>query len=114
MSTAELDRTIAALADPTRRAVVGMLRHGPARSGELAEQLGMSHPATSRHLRVLREASLVVETPDSEDRRARLYALQAPRFDALRGWLDDVAAFWEGQLDAFAQHVKTRQSSKSS
>ena len=57
----EVDQTLAALADPTRRAVIGLLREQPRRSGELAAALSISRPAMSRHLRVLRKARLVSE-----------------------------------------------------
>ena len=68
----ELDATLAALADPTRRAVVELLREQPLRSGDIAAALSMSRPATSRHLRVLRHARVVAEQPLEDDARVRL------------------------------------------
>lgn len=101
-----LDRTLAALADPTRRGVVELLRRRPQRAGELADALGMSAPALSRHLRVLRESGLVLEEVDREDARARVYTLEPQPFDALRRWVEDVEAFWRGELDAFRTHAE--------
>src|SRR5207253_3866196 len=96
-----LDRTFAALADPTRRRVVDLLRKKPRRAGELAAAFGMSPPAMSRHLRVLRKTSLVEEDSLEEDARVRIYRLRPEAFAELRGWLSEVEAFWGGQLAAF-------------
>lgn len=101
-----LDATFAALSDPTRRAVVDLLRREPRRAGELAEALAMSPPAMSRHLRVLRECGLVAEERPDEDARVRLLHLRPEPFDALRDWLDEVERFWAGQLDAFRAHAE--------
>ena len=101
-----LDQTFAALADPTRRGGVELLRAGPRRAGELAEALSMSAPAMSRHLRVLRETGLVEEVADTLDARARLYTLRRERFAEVREWLDAVEAFWADQLDAFKVHAE--------
>jgi len=102
----DLDRTFAALADPTRRRVVELLRKRPRRAGELAAAFGMSPPAMSRHLRVLRRTSLVEEDSLEEDARVRVYRLRPERFAALRGWLEEVEAFWGEQLGAFKAHAK--------
>lgn len=101
MSTA-LDTTLAALAEPSRRRVVSLLRDGPMRAGELAEALGASRPATSRHLRVLREAHVVAEVPDPTDRRGRIYSLRTAPLRDLETWLDEVQRFWDDQLTSFA------------
>jgi len=107
MSAAQdLDRTFAALADPTRRPVVELLRKRPRRAGELAAAFGMSPPAMSRHLRVLRRTSLVEEDSLEEDARVRVYRLRPERFAALRGWLQEVEAFWGEQLGAFKAHAE--------
>ncbi len=107
MSAAQdLDRTFAALADPTRRRVVELLRKRPRRAGELAAAFGMSPPAMSRHLRVLRRTSLVEEDSLDEDARVRVYRLRPERFAALRGWLEEVEAFWGEQLGAFKAHAE--------
>ena len=114
MSAAQdLDRTFAALADPTRRRVVELLRKRPRRAGELAAAFGMSPPAMSRHLRVLRRTSLVEEDSLEEDARVRVYRLRPERFAALRGWLQEVEAFWGEQLGAFKAHAeRTRKSGR--
>jgi DNA-binding transcriptional ArsR family regulator len=111
---ADLGRTFAALADPTRRRVVELLRKKPRRAGELAAAFGMSAPAMSRHLRVLRRTSLVEEDSLEDDARVRVYRLRPEQFAALRGWLDEVEAFWGEQLDAFKAHAeRTRRSTRS-
>jgi DNA-binding transcriptional ArsR family regulator len=104
----EIDETLAALADPTRRAVVDLLRNEALRSGQIAAALSMSHPATSRHLRVLRRAGIVEEEALEEDARVRVYQLRRERFEQLRGWLDEVEAFWGDQLGAFKAHAERK------
>lgn len=104
----EIDRILAALADPTRRRMVDMLREGPMRAGDLAAEFAISGPAVSRHLRVLRENDLIEETRDEADARARLYSLRAQPFSELQAWLEEVAAFWTAQLDAFKRHAEKR------
>jgi DNA-binding transcriptional ArsR family regulator len=103
-----LDRTLAALSDPTRRAVVDLLRTQPRRAGELAEALGMSAPALSRHLRVLRENGVITDDAVEEDARVRLYRLQPETFATLRGWLDEVESFWGEQLQSFKAHAESK------
>lgn len=105
----QLDRTFAALADPTRRRVVDLLHKRPRRAGDLAAAFGMSAPAMSRHLRVLRQTGLVEENALEDDARVRVYRLRRERFAALRGWLDEVEGYWGDQLAAFKAHAeKTR------
>jgi DNA-binding transcriptional ArsR family regulator len=102
----DLDRTLAALADPTRRQVVELLRERPRRAGELAAAAEMSSPAMSRHLRVLRARGLVEEERAGHDARVRVYRLRPEPFVALHEWLDQVQAFWSDQLDAFKAHAE--------
>lgn len=102
----DLDATLAALADPTRRKVVDLLRDGPRRAGDLAATAEMSPPAMSRHLRVLRANGLVEVESGEDDARLRLYRLRPERFVALQGWLDQVQAFWSEQLGAFKAHTE--------
>ncbi|NOK23768.1 ArsR/SmtB family transcription factor [Corallococcus carmarthensis] len=109
-----LDRTLAALADPTRRGVVDRLRHRPHPAGELAAAFDMSPPAMSRHLRVLRQTGLVEERIDTEDARVRVYSLRPEPFAALRGWLDEVESFWGEQLGAFKAHAERTRGTKPS
>ena len=101
-----VDRTLAALAEPTRREVIDLLRRKPRRAGEIAEALSMTRPAMSRHLRVLRKAGLVSEDELENDARARVYRLEPEAFAELRGWLDEVEAFWGDQLQAFKAHAE--------
>jgi len=102
----KLDATFAALADPTRRGVVELLRREPRRAGDLASRLGMSPPAMSRHLRVLRKTGLVEEEGTEDDARVRVYRLRPEPFEQLRGWLDEVEAFWSDQLASFKAHAE--------
>ena len=102
----QLDRTFAALADPTRRRVVDLLHKRPRRAGELAAAFGMSAPAMSRHLRVLRKTGLVDEEAEEDDARARVYRLCPEPFAKLRAWLDQVEGYWTDQLGAFKAHAE--------
>jgi DNA-binding transcriptional ArsR family regulator len=104
----QLDRTLAALADPTRRRVVDLLRKKPRRAGELAAAFDMTPPAMSRHLRVLRKTGLVEEEEVEDDARVRLYRLRPEPFSGLRRWLDEVEAFWGDQLASFKTHAEAR------
>ena len=108
-----VDRTLIALADPTRRGVVELLRTGPRRAGELADALQMQRPAMTRHLRLLRESGLVFEDGLREDARVRVYRLRRAPFSALRKWLDEVEAFWSWQLDGFKEHAERTRGSTS-
>lgn len=108
----DLDETLAALADPTRRKVVDLLRKRPRRAGELAATVQMSPPAMSRHLRVLRATGLVQADPTEQDARVRVYRLRPERFVALQAWLDQVQAFWAEQLVAFKAHAERTQRRK--
>ena len=104
-----LDRTLQALAEPTRRAVVGLLRHGPQRAGEIADALAMSRQAMSRHLRVLRQAGVIHEVgaagPD-DDARARTYRLEARPLADLQSWLGEVQSFWSVQMQSFRKQAE--------
>jgi DNA-binding transcriptional ArsR family regulator len=104
--SAALDQTLAALADPTRRRVVDLLHERPRRAGELAIAAGMSPPAMSRHLRVLRRRGLVEEDRMENDARVRVYRLAPERFNELSAWLREVESFWTDQLDAFKLHAE--------
>jgi DNA-binding transcriptional ArsR family regulator len=103
---AALDSAMSALADPTRRAVVQLLRGGPRRAGELAAALDLTPPGLSRHLRVLRRAGLIDDDEPEEDARVRLYRLEPAGFAPLRDWIDELEAFWGDQLAAFKAHAE--------
>lgn len=105
--TPSLDQTFSALADPTRRDVIRLLRKGPQRATDLADATRASKPAMSRHLRVLRTAGLV-EHDVGDDERERVYTLAPAPFAQLREWLEDVEEFWGVQLASFKAHVEKR------
>ena len=108
----DLDRTLSALADPTRRRVVDLLREEPRRAGEIAEAFGMSRPAMSRHLRVLRTHGLVAESFDATDARVRIYHLLPEPIDELSEWIAEVQRFWDDQLESFRQKAEERAAKK--
>jgi DNA-binding transcriptional ArsR family regulator len=107
-----LDATFAALGDPTRRGVISLLRARPYRAGELADELGTTAPAMSKHLRVLREAGLVDLELDDGDARAKIFTLKQKPFRELRAWLDEIDKFWTLQLAAFTAHAERTRGKK--
>ena len=106
--TTELAPVLAALADPTRRRVVQLLRDRPYRAGELAAASGTSAPTMSRHLRVLLEAGVVADERPRDDARARVFWLRPESIAPLRAWLDELQAASEEQLESFKQYVEGR------
>ena len=88
-----------ALVDPTRRQVFEMLRHGPRSVGEMAAELPVSRPAVSQHLKVLKEAGLVSETPEGT---RRIYRIDPRGLEDLRRYLD---GFWGDVLEAFKKRI---------
>ena len=107
MSAAErIDGTLAALADPVRRRIVDVLAAGPRRAGVLADEVGISAPSMSKHLRVLRDHDLVDDHQGEFDARVRVYSLRAAPMAELRVWLDATERGWAEQLAAFAAHVE--------
>jgi DNA-binding transcriptional ArsR family regulator len=101
-SPEELDAVFAALADPTRRAIVQRLTVGEASVSELSEPFAMTLTAVAKHLRVLSDAGLVEHRKEGRVRHCRL--APGPLLD-LHVWLGQYARFWEGQLDSLAAHV---------
>ena len=103
-----IESTFAALSDPTRCQVVGLLRSDPLSAGELANRCGMSGPAMSRHLRVLRRSGLVEVLPSTadSDARVRVYRLRPEPFFSLKEWIDHMQSFWTGQLAAFKHYAE--------
>lgn len=103
MSSQEtLDSTFAALADPTRRAILARLADGDISVGELAKPFAMSLPAISQHLRVLENANLIVRKKEAQRRRCHL------KPESLRKaaeWISQYRVFWEGQFDALANYL---------
>jgi DNA-binding transcriptional ArsR family regulator len=110
----DLDVAFAALADSTRRAVIRQLLRAPLRAGELAERVDMSAPALSRHLRVLREAGLIVEDSVEHDGRVSVYKVDLKAFAPVRSWLDEVEETWHEQLASFKDYAEARHASLSS
>ena len=104
-----LNATFAALADPTRRAILARLAAGEASVTELAEPFAMSQPAISKHLKVLERAGLISSGLDAQRRPRRLEA--KPLAEATE-WLEGYRRFWEGsfqRLDALLDQLKTKQ-----
>ena len=105
-----LDAVFAALADPTRRAILTRLAGGDASVNELAEPFRMSQPAVSKHLKVLERAGLVERAIDKQRRPARLKA--APMREAVK-WLEEFSKFWStsfDQLDDLLEELKKSES----
>ena len=97
-----------ALADPTRRQVVQLLGRRPHRAGELADAVGMSQPAMSRHLKILLTAGIVEDGRIREDARVRMFTLQPTSLVAVQAFLDQLQAEWRTQLRSFKRHVEGR------
>jgi DNA-binding transcriptional ArsR family regulator len=104
-ATRQIDRTLAALADPHRRRVVDLLRERPRPAGELAKEVGLAPPAMSRHLRTLRQSGLVEESHPEFDARVRGYALRPAPMLELMAWLEETERMWSDQLSAFRGHL---------
>jgi DNA-binding transcriptional ArsR family regulator len=92
----QLDATFAALADPTRRAILARLASGEASVNELAEPFAMTQPAISKHLKVLERAGLISRGRDAQRRPCRL---KADRLAVANDWLENYRAFWEQSFD---------------
>jgi DNA-binding transcriptional ArsR family regulator len=106
MSTDRLSTTFAALADPTRRAILARLALGETSVGELAKPFKMSLPAVSKHLKVLEHAELIVRGREAQWRPCRL----EPK--ALKGvddWLEHYRRFWEAGLDRLEEYLQSIQ-----
>jgi DNA-binding transcriptional ArsR family regulator len=94
------EKAFAALADPTRREVFERLSRGPRAVGDLANDMPVSRPAVSQHLKVLKEAGLVTDRPDGA---RRVYQIDPRGLGQIRAWLDQ---FWDVALDAFKAEVE--------
>ena len=106
MTPARLDATFAALADPTRRAIIARLASGEASVNELAEPFAMSQPAISKHLKVLERAGLISRSRDAQRRPRKLEAKPLAEATA---WLEKYRRFWEGSfqnLDVLLDELK--------
>jgi len=97
-----MDAVLQALADPSRRTVLGILRERPATAGELAGALPIARPGVSRHLRVLREAGLV---DVHQEAQRRIYSLRPEPLVEVDEWLAGYRALWQGRLDALHTEI---------
>ncbi|MDQ2709536.1 MAG: metalloregulator ArsR/SmtB family transcription factor [Actinomycetota bacterium] len=103
MSTDQLSRTFAALADPTRRAILARLISGEAGVTELAQPFAMSLPAVSKHLKVLERAGLISRGREAQWRPCRL---DAEPLAEVADWVSRYRAFWEGSFDRLDEHLR--------
>ncbi len=109
MSTDSLSATLAALADPTRRAILAQLAQGEATVTELAEPFEMSLPAISKHLKVLERAQLITRTRDAQWRPCQLNP--EPLKD-LANWLERYRQFWEHGFDRLDEYLQELQANE--
>ena len=103
MAVDQLSNTFAALADPTRRAILGRLAEGEATVNELAEPFPLSVQAVSKHLKVLEHAGLITRSRTAQLRPSRLQG--APLRDAV-DWLETYRHFWEGSFDRLEARLR--------
>jgi DNA-binding transcriptional ArsR family regulator len=94
------------LAEPTRRRILDELRIAELKVGDLVERLGISQPATSKHLKVLREAGLVSCRPAAQQ---RIYRLEARQLAGLDDWLAPYRRLWSTHLDALERHLDSKE-----
>ena len=106
MQVDSLSTTFAALADPTRRAILARLASGETSVKELSEPFEMSQPAISKHLKVLEKAGLIARGRDAQWRPARL---KAEQLKSAADWLDDYRRFWEQSFDRLDDYLKKLQ-----
>lgn len=97
-----MDVVLQALADPSRRTLLEILRDHPATAGELADALPIARPGVSRHLRVLREAGLVDVRADAQ---RRIYSLRPEALVEVDAWLEGYRALWQNRLDALHTEI---------
>ena len=108
LAASHLDATFAALADPTRRAILARLASGPASVNELAEPFAMTQPAISKHLKVLEHAGLISRDREAQRRPSRL---EPKRLAEASAWLQQYREFWEasfGRLDSLLDELQTK------
>ena len=106
----QLSSTFAALADPTRRAILARLALGETSVTELAEPFQMSMPAVSKHLKVLERAGLIARGREAQWRPCRL---EAAPLKSVASWVDDYRKFWEESFDRLEAYLKDIQASQS-
>lgn len=94
--------TFSVLADPSRRRIMDCLLMGPQAVNVMVNDMGMSQPVVSKHLRILREAGLVSVTPDGQ---RRLYKIEAQPLEEVDQWVSQYRQFWTEKLDALEAHL---------
>ncbi len=92
-----------AIADPTRRAILDRLRAGPANAGALAADFKSSRPAISKHLKSLKDAHLVTDTPVG---RERIYTVDPLPLQAALGWLEGYRGFWQSNFERLKRNLE--------
>jgi DNA-binding transcriptional ArsR family regulator len=108
-SEAQIDRVFAALADPTRRAILRQLRNGQASVNNIASHFAFSQPAISRHLRVLEEAGLIETARDGQQRPRRL---KSQGLVLAQQFIQDMASYWPERLEALANFLDRTKDSR--
>lgn len=93
---------LTALAEPSRLAIVNLLRQGPRPVGEVAAEVGIVQPHASRHLRILADAGLVSARREAQ---SRIYRLEHPPFASLEQWLESFATVWEERVDRLSDYL---------
>ncbi len=111
MNQDQLSATFAALADPTRRAILARLTSGEASVLELAKPFAMSLPAVSKHLKVLEKAGLIARSREAQWRPCRL---EAGRLKEVAEWVERYRVFWEQSFDRLDAYLKEMQAEKAS
>jgi DNA-binding transcriptional ArsR family regulator len=97
-----MESAFAIIAEPNRRAILGLLLSSERSVGEIERRLRMPQPTVSKHLRVLREAGFVESTVDAQ---RRLYRLKPEPLQELDAWLDPFRRFWSAHVDALERHL---------
>jgi len=100
---ARMGHVFGAIADPTRRDILDLLRRRDLAAGELAERFPISRPAISRHLRILRQAGLVRETRQAQ---SRIYSLEPQPLAEVARWVAQYRVFWGARLHDLKRHVE--------
>ena len=108
-SVARNKSVFGAVADPTRRAILDLLRAGELPAGELARQFRVSRPAVSRHIRILKDAGLVRESRAAQSRR---YSLSPEPLAELDQWLAGYRVFWAARLHDLKRYVEEQERAK--
>ena len=110
MPTDQLSATFAALADPTRRAILARLAEGDATVTELAQPFRVSLPAISRHLKVLERAGLILRNRSAQFRPS---SLRAEPLEQATAWMETYRAVWESRIDRLDDHLREIQKGRS-